>query len=67
MLVYLAAIVWQKHIKRRNPTQLNRNEIMNEVKKTKSFPSRFTSVGSMSMSGSFSAGNVRRANPDREP
>ena len=42
-LNYLAAMVWQKHIRRRNPIQLNKKEVMNAVKKTKSLPKSVTS------------------------
>lgn len=35
---YLAAMVWQKHIRSRNPIQLNKKAVRKAVKKTKSFP-----------------------------
>ena len=37
---YLAAIVWQKHISRRKPTQLNRKDVRKAEKNARSVPSR---------------------------
>merc|ERR1719500_1384504 len=36
---YLAAMVWQKHMRRRNPIQLKRKAVRKAVKKMKSLPS----------------------------
>ena len=38
-------MVWQKHMRRRNPIQLKRNAVRNAVKKMKSLPSRAVSAG----------------------
>ena len=39
LLTHLAAMVWQKHMRRRNPIQLKRKAVMKAVKKMKSLPS----------------------------
>lgn len=45
-------MVWQKHIKRRNPIQLNKNDVRKAVKKTKSLPRRASSETSVSKESS---------------
>ena len=67
---YLAAIVWQKHMRRRNPIQLKRKAVKKAVKNTKSFPnsseastfSLFPSIQSLSKVFS-NDGNDKSANP----
>jgi hypothetical protein len=61
---HLAAMVWQKHMRSRNPIQLNKKEVRKAVKKTKSFPRRASSETSAS-SESSKDGNVRR-NPTQK-
>ena len=38
-------MVWQKHMRRRNPIQLKRKAVRKAVKKMKSLPSRAVSAG----------------------
>ena len=49
---YLAAMVWQKHMSRRKPTQLKMKEVRKAMKNTKSLPSRALSGSLESISQS---------------
>ena len=67
---YQAAIVRQKHIVSKNPIQLNRNEVVNAVKKMKSLPKSVVSFRSPDVlldCSESSMGNVKRVNPGKYP
>ena len=53
---YLAAMVWQKHMRSRKPTQLKRKAVRNAVKNDKSVPSRFRSISVSSQSPRLKSG-----------
>lgn len=65
-MTYHAAIVLQKHMMSKKPIQLNRNEVVKAVKKTKSLPKRVESAMSPDpVDVSSSRGNVSKVNPGK--